>query len=269
MKYDITSDGVTVWVNGEDGLLGRFGRMGIDVHHPPTEQFQTGECLFCTHARTNHGDWNVFVAKMKEHFGINVPEEHRPRHARSTSVDKSAARQLQVVKPPPRKQCEKCPWKMSTNPLDIPGQYCEKKHAALDRTIAPPSTLTSGPLHVMACHETRPGKELVCVGWLINQLGTGNNLGLRLAVMEGRIDANVRTVGPQHERFEDTLPKLRRRVFLGFRAKTLDDKGEVGEYTDPMPTRKKAARYLRQHRTFMSRGCKRLVTVKVFVWRKL
>jgi hypothetical protein len=44
------------------------------------------------------------------------------------------------------------------------------------------------------------------VGWLAHQLGPGNNIALRLAVMAGRIDGNVETVGPQHERFEDTLP---------------------------------------------------------------
>jgi hypothetical protein len=60
---------------------------------------------------------------------------------------------------------------------------------------------------MMACHETKPGRELPCVGWLVNQVGPGNNLGVRLAVMQGRIDGNVETVGPQHERFEDTLPK--------------------------------------------------------------
>jgi hypothetical protein len=58
----------------------------------------------------------------------------------------------------------------------------------------------------MACHETKAGKELPCVGWLVHQLGPGNNIGLRLAAMSGRIDANVKTVGPQHECFEDTLP---------------------------------------------------------------
>lgn len=58
----------------------------------------------------------------------------------------------------------------------------------------------------MACHETKVGGELPCVGWLVHQLGPGNNLGLRLAVISGRVDGNVKTVGPQHETFEDTLP---------------------------------------------------------------
>ena len=34
------------------------------------------------------------------------------------------------------KQCAKCPWKVSTDPHDIPGGYCEIKHANLSNTIA-------------------------------------------------------------------------------------------------------------------------------------
>ncbi len=110
-----------------------------------------------------------------------------------------------------REQCKKCPWKTSTDPHDIPGDYCEVKHAQLESTIAKPGDLVlTGTLRLMACHETKRGRELPCVGWLVNQLGDGNNILLRLAVRTGRIDANVRTVGPQHERFEDTLPGARR-----------------------------------------------------------
>lgn len=106
----------------------------------------------------------------------------------------------------PRQQCKKCPWKTTTNPRVIPNGYCSAKHAALSSTIAEPGSLRRGGLRVMACHETPPGKELACVGWLVNQLGPGNNIALRLVVMTGQIDGNVKTVGPQHERFEDTLP---------------------------------------------------------------
>jgi len=107
----------------------------------------------------------------------------------------------------PRKQCAKCPWKTSTNPHDIPNGYDQDKHRALSATIAAPGEFRFGAvMAVMACHQTPVGKELPCVGWLVHQLGPGNNLALRLAVFGNLIDANVRTVGPQHERFEDTLP---------------------------------------------------------------
>jgi Family of unknown function (DUF6283) len=107
-----------------------------------------------------------------------------------------------------RKQCKKCPWRKDVNPRDIPNGYCERKHAALGpATIAEPGALNLGArLGIMACHESPVGREVPCVGWLMHQLGPGNNIALRLAVHSGRIDADVETVGEQHETFEDTLP---------------------------------------------------------------
>jgi hypothetical protein len=105
----------------------------------------------------------------------------------------------------PRRQCKKCPWKTSTNPREIP-DYDQRLHETLKaETIAAPGDMRGAP-RMMACHETREGAELPCVGWLHNQLGPGNNIGLRLRVMYGDLDANYEIVGPQHETFEDTLP---------------------------------------------------------------
>jgi hypothetical protein len=56
----------------------------------------------------------------------------------------------------------------------------------------------------MACHESRNGAEYACVGWVANQLGPGNNIALRLLATDGRF-AKLRTIGPQHQRLEDTL----------------------------------------------------------------
>lgn len=102
-----------------------------------------------------------------------------------------------------RRQCAKCPWKASTNPRDIPNGYCETKHRKLKETIATLGQINVGTLRIMACHET---DKLACVGWLVNQLGPGNNIGLRLACMRDPKLADVETVGEQHETFEDTLP---------------------------------------------------------------
>jgi hypothetical protein len=104
----------------------------------------------------------------------------------------------------PRKQCKKCPWRVGVDAREIPDGYCRAKHEALVDTIATPGEL--GPLVAMACHEAPIGAEIPCVGWLINQLGDGNNIALRIAVARGQIDANVEAIGPQHEHFEDTLP---------------------------------------------------------------
>jgi len=106
-----------------------------------------------------------------------------------------------------RKQCKKCPWRTDVDPHDIPNGYCETKHAALADTIAKPGALNlGGPLRIMACHESKIGKEIPCVGWLAHQLGPGNNIMLRLAARHDRSLTDFELVGEQHERFEDTLP---------------------------------------------------------------
>jgi hypothetical protein len=108
------------------------------------------------------------------------------------------------------KQCAKCPWKKSTNPHDIPNGYDPVKHANLKRTIATDDGLKSvlnflnkEPLRCMACHEEH---DTHCLGWLMHQLGRGNNIHLRIAMMKCTNLDKVKLVGPQHERFEDTLP---------------------------------------------------------------
>ncbi|WP_049732832.1 DUF6283 family protein [Rhizobium ecuadorense] len=103
------------------------------------------------------------------------------------------------------RQCEKCPWKVSTDPNEIPGGYSEQLHQALSCTIADPHSLR-GTGHVFACHESRVGEEAHCVGWLMNQLGPGNNIGLRLKMMSCENIGHVQLDGLQHARFEDTLP---------------------------------------------------------------
>ena len=109
-----------------------------------------------------------------------------------------------------RRQCAKCPWRKDVDPRDIPDGYCEVKHANLKSTIAEPGSvrglLGGDPLRVMACHEFPVSAEQPCVGWVIHQLGPGNNIALRMQALDGRFK-NWRTVGEQHETFEDTLPK--------------------------------------------------------------
>jgi hypothetical protein len=105
------------------------------------------------------------------------------------------------------RQCAKCPWKKSANPRDIPNGYSAVKHRALASTIARPGAFGPGPLRVMACHEHPAGDEAHCVGWLMNQLGPGNNIPLRLAMRNCENIKQVRLDGAQHETFEDTLPQ--------------------------------------------------------------
>lgn len=104
------------------------------------------------------------------------------------------------------KQCAACPWRKDCDPdRDIPGGYSRDKHVALRRTLEP-----DGPL--MACHETPVGRDQACVGWIKFQLEQGHNLKPRLAVVSGLFDPRkLEVFGEQHQSFEDTLPRRRRR----------------------------------------------------------
>lgn len=111
-----------------------------------------------------------------------------------------------------RKQCKACPWRKDVDPArDIPNGYCATKHENLRGTISEGlAGLASPVLRLMACHESPIGKEIPCAGWLGHQLGPGNNIALRMAVIGKKIDADFELVGEQHDRFEDTLPKSKR-----------------------------------------------------------
>jgi len=103
------------------------------------------------------------------------------------------------------KQCASCPWRVGCDPSrDIPNGYSVELHQQLRLTIAAPGQLNLDKLPVTACHHSKPGKEFACAGWLHNQLGAGNNIGLRIAVTRGHMPAPV-VDGPQHETFDETL----------------------------------------------------------------
>jgi hypothetical protein len=100
-------------------------------------------------------------------------------------------------------QCSHCPWWVEVDPFDIPNGYDPEKHRALEKTIAHPGAIDFG-CPAMACHETDSAH---CVGWLVNQLGPGNNVGLRIWMMSCENASKIRLRGEQHECFEDTLPE--------------------------------------------------------------
>lgn len=98
------------------------------------------------------------------------------------------------------RQCAACPWKKNTVPhRDIPN-YRPEMHAALTSTSSEGVSSLDGFL-MMACHETYAPEQQACVGWLSNQLGPGNNMGLRLAVM-GKLKEPLLLAGSQHESVE-------------------------------------------------------------------
>jgi hypothetical protein len=103
-------------------------------------------------------------------------------------------------------QCDKCPWKVSINPLKIPNGYSIEKHQGLRNTISDGSINITSTLNAMACHESKLDNPVYCIGWIENQLGVGNNIALRLK-MYSCVNADaITTIGEQHLTFEDTLP---------------------------------------------------------------
>lgn len=103
------------------------------------------------------------------------------------------------------KQCAKCPWKKSVDPNNIPNGYDIEKHRALQSTIAEEGVYNqlsnTESIHVMSCHEEH---EAYCIGWLMNQLGSGNNIALRIKMLDYDL-SRVEAIGEQHETFEDTI----------------------------------------------------------------
>ena len=106
------------------------------------------------------------------------------------------------------RQCKSCPWRVDCVPeQDIPNGYSCDLHERLRNTIATDAiaSLFTPVLNVMACHYAPVGQEFPCAGWLFNQLGGGNNIGVRMAVIRGSLPM-PEIDGKQHPTFDDTLP---------------------------------------------------------------
>lgn len=104
------------------------------------------------------------------------------------------------------KQCQNCPWREDSDPYAISG-YSLGMHQDLESTIAEPGAINLGQeLKAMACHNSTEEKQFHCIGWLVNQLGDGNNIGLRVQMRNCTNAREIEVFGEQHQRFEDTLP---------------------------------------------------------------
>lgn len=103
-------------------------------------------------------------------------------------------------------QCPKCPWRVDSNPYEIPGGYDVEKHKNLSCTIAEPGNILAGT-KAMACHHSSEDNSEYCIGWIHNQLGAGNNISLRMRMRNCANISEIKVIGEQHRRFEDTLPE--------------------------------------------------------------
>ncbi len=79
MRYELqlSASRDAVWIHASDGsTVGRFGRMGVDLHNCLTDQLAgASECRLCTHQRPSMADWELFRSKVLEWWGVKVPED--------------------------------------------------------------------------------------------------------------------------------------------------------------------------------------------------
>ncbi len=85
-------------------------------------------------------------------------------------------------------------------------------HEGLQDTIAPSNTLEqlnkfaqSKTVKIMACHDSSETELYHCIGWVHNQLGSGNNVALRMSFRDCQNVNEIEVEGEQHSRFEDTF----------------------------------------------------------------
>jgi len=66
-----------VWIHASDGsTVGRFGKMGVDLHNTVTEQMRgMPQCRLCTHGKPSKSEWAMFREKALEWWGVQVPTD--------------------------------------------------------------------------------------------------------------------------------------------------------------------------------------------------
>lgn len=77
-ELEVSQSGDAIWIHSlEDGsTVGRFGKMGVDIHTTVSEQLAGApQCRLCTHGRVSASDWNMFREKALEFWGVVVPED--------------------------------------------------------------------------------------------------------------------------------------------------------------------------------------------------
>jgi len=79
LKYEvqISLSRDAVWVHASDGsTVGRFGKMGIDIHSTVTEQMNgASQCDLCTHGRVTAEDWTTFREEALARWGVEIPDD--------------------------------------------------------------------------------------------------------------------------------------------------------------------------------------------------
>lgn len=111
----------------------------------------------------------------------------------------------------PAQPCKSCPWRCDQKAADIPGFDLALAEQLSDTC---PDERNTGPAWgaaLFACHQSKPGNELICRGWLA-QVGRAHP-SIRLAVLQGRLSPQLLTPNPAgpalHNTYPEVLAKLR------------------------------------------------------------
>lgn len=109
-----------------------------------------------------------------------------------------------------RKPCAACPWRVDAHAQDIPNFKLE-----LAEDLAASSPRERGNPEFgdpqFACHQSRPGEEIACAGWLAS-VGHAHPQ-VRIGVYQGRVDVAALLPGEDwpelHGSFAEVIAKLR------------------------------------------------------------
>lgn len=82
-RYEVMTDGRTVWVNSPGICVGRFTVAHMDIHQDLQKQLETAKsCDDCREGPFTEKDWQYFRDRMREMFGVNVPDNYAPEAMR-------------------------------------------------------------------------------------------------------------------------------------------------------------------------------------------
>ena len=104
-----------------------------------------------------------------------------------------------------RRPCSECPWRKDTPP----GMFTRDRYDELRACSGAPGREVSQTAPLFACHKSPEGSEIACAGWLAS-VGY-DHIGVRIAILEGRLDGSVLSPGPDWPELHETHDEMLRR----------------------------------------------------------
>lgn len=101
-----------------------------------------------------------------------------------------------------KRPCAECPWRTDTPP----GQFGPDAYQRLAPTSGTRGAEADLDAPLFACHKSQHGQEIACAGWLA---AVGHDhLGIRLAVITGRLPASALTPGEDWPELYESLQDM-------------------------------------------------------------